>query len=121
MKTPLSKTPKAHLEERDHTFDFTEVRGLLRFATFVTIGIVASSLVIGACRGAWRGELDSIRVSLMIAGCLLLISWMVTLFFVALVTIPEVVLRSFRRVVRWASRRSNVGGGVADAWLDGPT
>jgi hypothetical protein len=107
--------------ERDPALDLSEVRGLLRSAALVTIGVLACALAIGACRGAWRGELDSFRDSLMIAGCLLLISWMMTLFIVAAVSIPEIIFWSYRRVVLWSYRKPNVGGGVADEWLDGPT
>lgn len=55
----------------------------------------------------------------MIAGFLLMFSWMATLLSVTLTSISEVVSWSFRRVARWASRKK-ARGGVADKWLDGP-
>jgi hypothetical protein len=45
---------------------------------------------------------------------------MATLLALTLISIPEVVLWSFRQVARWTSRRPMVRGGVADEWLDGP-
>ena len=89
LKSPPSKPQKAASVGGDHALDLSEVRGLLRCAILVSIGVVACSLVIGACWGAWRGELGSIRDSLMIAGFLLLISWIATLLIVAAVSIPE--------------------------------
>ena len=120
MKSQSSTSPKAASNEPDHARDLSKARDQLRFATLLTLGVVAGSLVIGAGREAWRGELDSLRDALAIAGFLLLVSWMATLLAVTLISIPEVALWSFRRVARWTSRQPQVGGGVADEWLDGP-
>ena len=120
MKSQSSTSRKAPPNEPDHALDLSEAGDLLRSATFVTLGVIASSLVIGAGRGAWRGELDSLRDSLAIAGFLLLICWMVILFAVTLISMPEVALWSYRRVAHWASRKPTVGGGVGDEWLDWP-
>ena len=117
MKIQSSTARKAALRERDQALDLSEARDLLRCLSFVTLGVLVSSLVIGAC----QGDFLSIRDSLMIAGCILLICWMATLFVVTLISIPEVVLWSCRRIARRASRRPNAGDGVADDWLDGPT
>jgi hypothetical protein len=119
LKSSPSTSRKAVSVERDPALDHLEVRSLLRGAMLVTIGVVACSLAIGACRGAWRGELDSIRDSLIIAGVFLLIFWMTTLLVVAVVSIPDVVIWSYRRFVRWSYRKPKVRGGVADDWLDG--
>ncbi len=83
----------------------------------MTIGVVATSLVIGA----YQAEPESIRDCLMIAGWLLMLAWMGTLLVVAMVSFAEITPWIFRRAARWASRRPKVGGGVPDEWLDGPT
>ena len=116
MKFQSSTSRKAALRERDHALDLSEARDLLRSVTFVTLGVLASSLVIGAC----QGDFLSIRDSLTVAGCILLICWMATLFVVSLISIPEVVIWSCRRIARGTSRKPMIGGGVADDWLDGP-
>jgi hypothetical protein len=81
----------------------------------VTLGVIATSLVIGAC----RGEPHSIRDCLTIAGWLLLLGWMGTLLVVAAVSFAVIVRWLFRRVARSTSHKSKVGG-VADEWLGGP-
>jgi hypothetical protein len=97
--------------------DLSEAWNLARLATFVTVGSVAASLVIGVCRGG----LDSILVSLAIAGAISLIFWMMSLLAVSLILIPDMAIWLFRRVVRSLSSNPGAGGGVADEWLDGPS
>jgi hypothetical protein len=48
LKSRPSTCRKAALEKRAHALDFSEIRDLLRCATLVTLGVLASSLVIGA-------------------------------------------------------------------------
>jgi hypothetical protein len=120
LKSQPCSSWKPSSKGREHALDLSKAKDELRKTAFVTLGVFVSSLVIGACRGAWRGELDSIRDSLMIAGSLLLLGWMGTLLSVTLISIPEVICWSFRRIARSTSYKSKVGG-VADEWLDGPT
>lgn len=117
LKSPRSTSCKAASKGRGHAPDLSEVRDLLRYATLVTLGVLASSLVIGAC----RGEPHSIRDCLTIAGWLLLLGWMGTFLVVAVVTSVRITPWIFRRVRRSTSHGLKVGGGVADEWLDGPT
>jgi hypothetical protein len=97
--------------------DLSEAWNLVRLATFVTVGSVAASLVIGVCRGG----LDSILVSLAIAGAISLIFWMMSLIALTLILIPNIAIWLFRGVVRRLASNPGDGGGVADEWLDGPS
>jgi hypothetical protein len=117
LKSRPSTSPKAASEERDHALDLSEARDLLRAVTFVTLGVLASAVAIGACQGSFLSIWDSLTV----AGCILLICWLATLLVVTMIWIPEVVLWSYRRIARWAFRKPMAGGGVRDEWLDGPT
>jgi hypothetical protein len=121
LKSPPSTSRKSASKDRDQDPDLSMAKDQILSAAFVTLGVLVSSLVIGVCRGAWRGELDSIRDSLMIAGAMLLFSWMAILLSVTLISIPVVVCWSFRRIARSALHRPKVHGGVADEWLDGPS
>jgi hypothetical protein len=116
VKPHPNTTRKPPPKGQAHAVDLSEPWNLIRLCTFVTLGSVASSLVIGA----WRGGLDSILVSLAIAGVISLTYWVMTLFFVTLIVIPGIALRLFRRVCRGSHRSPEVRGGVADGWLDGP-
>ena len=112
--TTLKYSPAA---EVDTAVYLSEPRNLIRLCTFVTMGSVASSLVMGVCRGG----LDSILVSLAIAGAISLIFWMMSFFALTLILIPNIAIWLFRRVVRRLPANSGAGGGVADEWLDGPS
>jgi hypothetical protein len=120
MKSRSSISWKASSKRRAPRLNLSEARDKLLFATFLTLGIIACSLGIGVCRGAWRGELDSIRDALAIGGVLAVVSSMAPLLYATLILIGEVAIWSFRRVTRWRSRKPKVVGGVADQWLDGP-
>jgi hypothetical protein len=115
VKSRRLTTRKPPPKGETHAVDLSEPRNLLRFCTFVTLGAVASALVIGACRGG----LDSILVSLALAGAISLLFWTMTLFVVTCILIPEVAIFVFRRASRRSYRNPTVGG-VADEWLDGP-
>ena len=116
LKSPASTYQKAASIGRDHAPDLSEVRDLLRSAIFVTIGIAATSLVIGA----YQAEPESIRDCLMSAGWLLMLGWIGTLIVVAMVSFARITPGIFRQVARKALRRPKVAGGVEDEWLDGP-
>jgi hypothetical protein len=118
VKSHPFRTMKPSPREPAHSsIDLSEPRNLIRLCTFVTVGSVASSLVIGVCRGG----LDSILVSLAIAGAISLIFWMMSLFAASLILIPNIAIWLFRRVVRNMSSNPGAGGGVTDEWLDGPS
>jgi hypothetical protein len=117
VKSPSVHKRKPSPQELAHSsIDLSEPRNLLRFCTFVTIGAVASSLVIGAC---WV-RLDYLLASLAIAGAISLIFWMVSLLAVTSILIPNIAIWLFRHVVRRLPANLGAGGGVADEWLDGP-
>lgn len=81
--------------------------------------VVATSLVIGANEG--EGEPESIQDCLIIAGWLLMLVWAGTLLVVAVNSLAVIVSWIVRRAGRATAHESQVGGGVADDWLDGPT
>ena len=112
--TPMKDSLKGQIQA---SLDLSEPTNLLRFCTFVTIGAIASSLVIGAC---W-GRLDFILVSLSIAGVISLIFWVISLLAVTLILTPKIALGLFRRLARKSSANRRTGGGVTDKWLDGPS
>jgi hypothetical protein len=114
---PFRKMKPSPQELAHSSIDLSEPRNLLRFCTFVTIGAVASSLVIGAC---WV-RLDYLLASLAIAGAISLIFWVVSLFALTLILLPNMAIWLFRGVVRRLSSNPGDGGGVADEWLDGPS
>ena len=99
-----------------HPADLSEPWNLVRFATLVTLGTMASSLAIGA----GQGTLDGIVTALTIAGLISLAFWGVTLFAVWCLMIPALAGRIWRGVARRPPRRPAVRGGLADEWLDGP-
>jgi hypothetical protein len=113
LAPPLKPPSKGHAHA---AVDLSGPRDLLRLCTFVTLGAVGSSVVIGACRGG----LDNILVALLIAGAISLISWSITLLAVVLILIPEILRLTYRRLAGGSPHRPGSLGGLADEWLDGP-
>jgi hypothetical protein len=105
------------LKGRDPGPDLSEVRYHLRNAIVVSLLVVATSLVIGAN----EAKPESIQDCLIIAGWLLMLVWAGTVLVVAVALLAGIMSWIFRRAGRATIHKSQVGGGVADDWLDGPT
>jgi len=113
VKVHSAGPPKPPSKGQAHAVDLSEPRNLLRLGTFVILGSLAASIMIGAC----RGSLDAILCAMCIAGAISLIFWLVILPVATLMLISEALRLVWRRRTQQSPEERP---GVADEWLDGP-
>ena len=88
---------------------------ILRLAALVTLGSVASGVVIGT----GLGTLDAILTGVTLALVISLLFWLGALVVSACVLLGRLADRVIRSPDREVPQGSG-GGGVRDSWLDGP-